>query len=77
MRICKIYQKPVTREDFEGEACLIGRDYELESEGDRELGLERWLVRFLQPDGGIESSQVSRLLYVSDIKRINPVKRES
>jgi hypothetical protein len=54
-QVVKIFQKPVTREDYEGEAELVEQTH-ADYHGD---GLEIWMVRFL----GEPESTYQRTIY--------------
>jgi hypothetical protein len=53
-RVVKVYQKPLTNEDFEGEAALIKKS---EIQHTSKPGYEYWYVRFLD-----EENKVLRLV---------------
>jgi hypothetical protein len=56
-RVIKVYQKPLTNEDFEGQAALIKKENNVTS---NQPGYEYWYVRFLD-----EENKVLRLVNVS------------
>jgi hypothetical protein len=55
--VVNVYQKPLTNEDFEGQAALIKKEENVQS---KHLGFEYWYVRFLDED-----TKVLRLVNVS------------
>ena len=55
-RVVKVYQKPLTNEDFEGQAALIKKEDNVQSKHE---GFEYWYVRFLD-----EENKVLRLVNV-------------
>jgi hypothetical protein len=55
-RVVNIYQKPLTNEDFEGQAALIKKENNVQSKHE---GFEYWYVRFLD-----EENKVLRLVNV-------------
>lgn len=70
VKVCRIYQKPVTKEDSEGDALLICKDRD--NEMNRELGLEAWKVRTIDACG--TGDVVSRLLDPKDIRLVDATK---
>jgi hypothetical protein len=52
--VVNVYQKPLTNEDFEGQAALIKKEDNVQS---KQPGYEYWYVRFLD-----EEAKVLRLV---------------